>query len=128
LLGLIGYSLYKNLIVNIKYITVDSLMDLYSRDFQSYNLYKESSILCLDDFGWLNFGYADNRLMKFTDFIKFRYGKELPTFIASNISIKDIMCQDNENYKQIANILNDQTWIKQFNYGFNPKDSKRGKL
>jgi DNA replication protein DnaC len=128
LLGLIGYSLTKCLIVDVYYSTVEALIDKYADgNYTVGNNTKTCSILCLDDLGWENIGQGEFRMSKLVDVIKYRYGRELPTFFASNLSIEDIGKISHVGYAQIADILRDKRWVADFLYGHNVKDSKRGK-
>jgi len=92
-----------------RFISTGFLFDMYfeKRGAEIQSL-MESSLLFLDDLG--REYPADFPLMKFENFIEYRYGNLLPTFITSNMSIDDLRTRT--GFERIADRVNDPKWMK----------------
>lgn len=102
-----------------KFISTGFLFDMYfEKKTTEINTLMESTLLFLDDLG--REYPADFPLMKFENFVEYRYGNLLPTFITSNMSIDDLRART--GFERIADRINDPKWMKHLTI---PGGSKR---
>lgn len=95
------------------FVSMGMLFDLYfERKYDQVDKYMKAQYLFLDDIGT---EYAsDFPLAKFGNFIEYRYGNILPTFITSNTSLDDL--RKRSGFERIADRINDPKWMTHFVY------------
>jgi DNA replication protein DnaC len=108
LMALIARWFAKYFIVKPYFVTTGVLFDMYfEKKYTEVNKLMESTVLFLDDLG-REYG-SDYPLSKFENFMEYRYGNMLPTFITSNLKIEDL--KKREGFERIADRINDPKWM-----------------
>lgn len=109
LCALIGKFFIKSWRIIPRFISTGNLFDMYFERKQSeVEELMHSTILFLDDLG-REYG-ADFPVAKFENFIEYRYGNLLPTFITSNLTLEDLRARP--MFERIADRINDPRWMK----------------
>ena len=105
-----------------RFISTGFLFDLFfDRKSTEIQTLMESTLLFLDDLG--REYPADFPLMKFENFVEYRYSNLLPTFITSNLKIDDLRARP--GFERIADRLNDPQFLTHLTI---PGCSKRVRL
>lgn len=84
----------------------------FEKEHNEISMLMKASVLFIDDLG--REYRADYPLSKFENFIEYRYGNLLPTFISSNIKIEDINKRD--GFERISSRINDPKWMIHLTY------------
>lgn len=96
-----------------RFVALGMLFDLYfERDFKAVERFMKSAYLLIDDIG--REYAADFPVAKFENFIEYRYGNLLPTFITSNLTIDDL--RKRIGFERIADRINDPKWMAHLIY------------
>ena len=107
ILALIAGLIIKHIDVRAKYITTTNIFQ--SLADKNGDSFKDDLLLFIDDFGW---EYPNAYLLsRFTDMMKYRYGWGMPTFIATNMTLRGFMNHPLDAYKQIGDLMSDQKFI-----------------
>jgi DNA replication protein DnaC len=108
LIALIGKYFAKYFPIMPYFVPTGVLFDMYfEKKYTEVNKLMESTVLFLDDLG-REYG-SDYPLSKFENFMEYRYGNMLPTFITSNLKIEDL--KKREGFERIADRINDPKWM-----------------
>jgi DNA replication protein DnaC len=109
LCALIGKSLVNHWRLIPRFVSTGTLFDMYfERKHTEIEDLMRSNVLFLDDLG--REYSADFPTAKFENFIEFRYGNLLPTFITSNLLMEDL--RKRPAFERIADRINDPRWMK----------------
>jgi hypothetical protein len=107
-----------------KFISTGMLFDMYfEKKYDKVNELMNATVLFLDDLG--REYPADFPLMKFENFMEYRYGNLLPTFISSNISIEDL--RKRPGFERIADRIVDVKWMAHIVYAGKSKRHSKWK-
>ncbi len=99
----------------VKYCTHSELANIWSNEFNdaselpSEDYFKKAPVLFLDDLFSAPVNLSGRNTAKLEELIDWRWSNHLKTFIATNISLKDIW--KNKQYQRIARRLSEKDWI-----------------
>ena len=95
---------------NPQFISVSQLFDMYfERNYDRVNALMQSTLLFLDDLGT---EYStDFPLAKFSRMMEYRYSHLYPTFVTSNLLLKDLKAIP--GFERIADRFSDPLWMRQ---------------
>lgn len=100
---------------DVKYCTHSELADIWSNEFNdsselpTEDYFKKAQVLFLDDLFSAPVNVSGRNTAKLEELIDWRWSNHLKTFIATNISLKDLW--KNKQYARIARRLSEKDWI-----------------
>ena len=80
-------------------------------DLPTEDYFKKAPILFLDDLFSAQVNQSGRNIAKLEEFIDWRWSNRLKTFIATNISLKDLWKPANKQYHRIARRLAEPKWM-----------------
>ena len=101
----------------IKYCTHSELANIWSNEFNDSSdlphedYFKKAPALFLDDLFSAPVNVSGRNTAKLEELIDWRWSNHLKTFIATNISLKDLWKPANKQYHRIARRLSEKKWI-----------------
>lgn len=101
----------------VKYCTHSELADLWSNEFNdrsdlpSEDYFKKAPVLFLDDLFSAPTSLSGRSTAKLEELIDWRWSNHLKTFLATNISLKDLWKPANKQYYRIARRLSEKKWM-----------------
>lgn len=101
----------------VKYCTHGELTASWENEFNqnsdlpTENYFKKAPILFLDDLFAGQVNQSGRNIAKLEELIDWRWSNRLKTFIATNISLKDLWKPANKQYHRIARRLSEKDWI-----------------
>ena len=99
----------------VKYCTHSELSDIWSNEFNDSSelppedYFKKAPVLFLDDLFSAPVNASGRNTAKLEELIDWRWSQHLKTFIATNISLKDLW--KNKQYQRIARRLSEKNWM-----------------
>lgn len=101
----------------VKYCTHSELADIWSNEFNDSSdlppedYFKKAPVLFLDDLFSAPVNVSGRNTAKLEELIDWRWSNHLKTFMATNISLKDLWKPQNKQYHRIARRLSEGKWI-----------------
>jgi len=102
---------------DVKYCTHSELANVWSNEFNdssdlpSEDYFKKAPVLFLDDLFSAPVNASGRNTAKLEELIDWRWSNHLKTFLATNISLKDLWKPANKQYHRIARRLSEPNWI-----------------
>ena len=102
---------------DVKYCTHSELANIWSNEFNDSSdlphedYFKKAPALFLDDLFSAPVNVSGRNTAKLEELIDWRWSNHLKTFIATNISLKDLWKPANKQYHRIARRLSEKKWI-----------------
>lgn len=100
-----------------KYCTHSELADIWSNEFNDRSdlppedYFKKAPVLFLDDLFGAPINASGRNTAKLEELIDYRWSTHLKTFIATNVSLKDLWRPANKQYHRIARRLSESDWM-----------------
>ncbi len=101
----------------VKYCTHSELADVWSNEFNdrsdlpTEDYFKKAPVLFLDDLGAAPINQSGRNMAKLEELIDWRWSNHLKTFLASNISLKDLWKSQNSQWHRVARRLSEPNWM-----------------
>jgi len=102
---------------NMKYCTHSELANIWSNEFNdssdlpTEDYFKKAPVLFLDDLFSAPVNASGRNIAKLEELIDWRWSNRMKTFLATNISLKDLWKPANKQYWRIARRLSEKNWI-----------------